>query len=79
MKEPKYVHVSCRNPRYGSTYLQKRKRRSDSIHKNKFIECNDSPELNWGVELKLEASPTAAPSKKQMSEQDILEFNTQQQ
>ena len=43
--------------------LQKRKRRSDSIRNNKFIEWNDSPELNWGVELKLEASPTA-PSKK---------------
>ena len=26
--------------------------------------------LNWGIELKFEASPTA-PSKKQMSEQDI--------
>ena len=60
-------------------YLQKRKRRSDSIRNNKFIECNDSPELNWGVELNPEASPTAAPSKKQMSEQDILELNTQQQ
>jgi hypothetical protein len=46
-------------------YLQKRKRRSDSIRNNKFIECNDSPELNWSIELKLEASPTA-PGKKQM-------------
>ena len=37
---------------------------------NKFIECNDSPELNWSIELKLEASPTA-PGKKKMSDQDI--------
>ena len=37
---------------------------------NKFIECNNSPELNWSIELKLEASPTA-PGKKQMSDQDI--------
>ena len=35
-----------------------------------FGQKNDSPELNWGIELKFEASPTA-PSKKQMSEQDI--------
>ena len=34
-----------------------------------FGQKNDSPELNWGIELKFEASPTA-PSKKQMSEQD---------
>ena len=47
---------------------QKRKRRSDSIRNDKFIEWNDSPELNWGVELKLEASPTASTrSKKQMN------------
>ena len=56
IKEPKSVHVSCQNPRYRPRYLQKRKRRSDSIHNNKFIECNDSPELNWVIELKLEAS-----------------------
>jgi hypothetical protein len=49
---------------------RKRKRRSDSIRSNKFIECNNSPELNWSIELKLDASPTA-PSKNQMSEQDI--------
>jgi hypothetical protein len=34
------------------------------------LHANVSPELNWGKELKFEASPTA-PSKKQMSEQDI--------
>ena len=34
------------------------------------MNANVSPELNWGKELKFEASPTA-PSKKQMSEQDI--------
>ena len=34
------------------------------------MDANDSPELNWSIGLKLEASPTA-PSKKQMSEQDI--------
>jgi hypothetical protein len=49
---------------------RKGKRRSDSIRNNKFIECNDSPELNWSIELKLEASPTS-PSKKQMTDQDI--------
>ena len=64
------VHVRCQNPRYGPRYLQKRKRRSDSIRSNKFIECNDSPELNWSIELKLEASPTD-PRKKQMSDQEI--------
>ena len=62
--------MCCQNPRYGPRYLQKRKRRSDSIHNKKFIECNDSPELNWSIELKLEASPTS-PSKKQMTNQDI--------
>ena len=40
------------------------------MRNNKFIDCNDSPELNWGIELKLEASPTS-PSKKQMTDQDI--------
>jgi hypothetical protein len=70
IKEPKSVHVNCQNPRYGPRYLQKRKRRSDSMHNNKFFECNNSPELNSRIELKLEASSTA-PSKKQMSEQDI--------
>ena len=70
IKEPKSVHVNCQNPRYGPRYLQKRKRRSDSIRNNKFIECNDSPELNWVIELKLEASPTS-PSKKKMTNQDI--------
>ena len=49
---------------------RKGKRRSDSIRNNKFNECNDSPELNWGIELKLEASPTS-PSKKQMTDQHI--------
>ena len=34
------------------------------------MNANVSPKLNWGKELKFEASPTA-PSKKQMSEQDI--------
>ena len=56
IKEPKSVHVRCQNPSYVQRYLQKTKRRSDSIHNNKFIECNDSPELNWVIELKLEAS-----------------------
>jgi hypothetical protein len=51
----------------GPRYLQKRKQRSDSILNNEFFECNDSPELNWGVELKLEASATT-PSKKKMSD-----------
>ena len=36
------------------------------MRNNKFIDCNDSPELNWGIELKLETSPTS-PSKKQMT------------
>ena len=49
---------------------RKGKRRSDSIRSNRFFECNNSPELNWSIELKLDASPTA-PSKNQMSEQDI--------
>ena len=62
--------MCCQNPRNGPRYLQKRKRRSDSIHNNKFIECNDSPELNWVIESKLEASSTS-PSKKQMTHQDI--------
>jgi hypothetical protein len=55
----------------GPRYLQKRKRRSDSIRNKKIIEFNDSPELNWTIELNLETSPTAAPINKQMSEQDI--------
>ena len=71
IKESNSVHVNYQNPRYGPRYLQKRKRRSDSIHNNKFFECNNSPELNWSIELKLEASPTAPAGKKQMSEQDI--------
>ena len=50
----------------GQGIYRKGNRRSDSIRNNKFIECNDSPELNWGIELKLEASPTA-PSKKQLN------------
>ena len=54
----------------GQGVYRKGKRRSDSIRNNKFIECNDPPELNWSIELKLEASPTA-PGKKQMSDQDI--------
>ena len=29
---------------------RKGKRRSDSIRNNKFIECNDPPELNWSIE-----------------------------
>ena len=70
IKEPKSVHVNCQNPRYGPRYLQKRKRRSDSIRNNKFIGFSNSPELNWSIEFKLDASPTA-PSKNQMSEQDI--------
>ena len=70
IKEQNSVHVRCQNPRYGPRYLQKRKRRSDSIRSNKFIECNDSPELNWSIELKLEASPTD-PRKKQMTDQEI--------
>ena len=40
------------------------------MRNNRFFECNNSPELNWSIELKLEASPTA-PGKKQMSDQDI--------
>ena len=44
IKEPKAVHMRCQNPSYVPRYLQKRKRRSDSIHNNKFFECNDSPE-----------------------------------
>ena len=32
---------------------RKGKRRSDSIRNNKFFECNDSPELNWSIELNL--------------------------
>ena len=40
------------------------------MRNNRFFECNNSPELNWIIELKLEASPTA-PGKKQMSDQDI--------
>jgi hypothetical protein len=58
IKEPKSVHASCQNPRYGQRYLQKRKRRSDSIHNNKFFECNNSPELNSRIELKLRATAT---------------------
>ena len=72
-REQNSVHVRCQNPRYWPRYLQKRKRRSDSIHtihNNKFIECNDSPRLNWVIELKLEASPTS-PSKEKMTNQDI--------
>ena len=49
----------------GQDIYRKGKRRSDSIRSNKFIECNDSPELNWSIELKVEASPTSQ-SKKQM-------------
>ena len=33
---------------------RKGKRRSDSTRNNKFIECNDSPELNWSNELPIE-------------------------
>ena len=44
--------------------------RSDSIRNNKFIECNDSPELNWSIELKHKASPTD-PREKQMTDQEI--------
>ena len=69
-REQNSVHVRCQNPKYGPRYLQKRKRRSDSIRSNKFIECNDSPELNWSIELKLEASPTD-PREKQMTDQEI--------
>jgi hypothetical protein len=40
------------------------------MRNNRFFECNNSPELNWSIELKLEASPTA-PGKKLMTDQDI--------
>ena len=40
------------------------------MRNNRFFECNNPPELNWSIELKLEASPTT-PGKKQMSDQDI--------
>jgi hypothetical protein len=50
---------------------RKGKRRSDSIGNYtatiKITECNDSPEVNWSIELKFEACPTA-PGKKQMSD-----------
>ena len=69
------VHVRCQNPRYGPRYLQKRKRRSDSIRSNKFIECNDSRELNWSIELNLEASPTD-PREKLMTDQEIWADST---
>ena len=48
---------------------RKGKRRSDSIRSDRFFECNNSPELNWSIELKVEASPTA-PGKK-LTDQDI--------
>ena len=69
IREQNSVHARCQNSTYGPRYLQKRKRRSDSIRSNKFIECNDSPELNWSIELKLEASTDAR--KKQMTDQEI--------
>jgi hypothetical protein len=50
---------------------RKGKRRSDLIRNNRFFECNNSPELSWSIELKLEASPPTAPGKKQMTDQDI--------
>ena len=37
----------------GQGVYRKGKRRSDSIRNNKFIECNDPPELNWSIELNL--------------------------
>ena len=40
------------------------------MRNNRFFECNNSPELNWSIKFKLEASPTSQ-SKKQMSDQDI--------
>jgi hypothetical protein len=53
-----------------STEKETKIRFNDSIRSNKFTECNDSPELNWSIELKLEASPTD-PRKKQMTDQEI--------